>query len=589
MYPRQASPGFACSYPSGWTSCNDADNRDCWVKAPDGTQYDINSDYETLTPSGTTREYFIEISEKDISPDGYSKPLAKVINGTYPGPLIEACWGDDIVVHVTNQLPDNGTTIHWHGIRQLNSNEMDGVNGVTQCPIAQGSTFTYSFKALQYGHSWYHSHYSLQYPDGVAGPLLIHGPTSADWDEEWAPVLLTDWVHESAFELFQTELAGPGIPVADSLLFDGQGHYTCDSSDPQCVGTGSYFNRTFEAGKRYLIRIINASAATHFVFSIDNHVMQVVSADFVPIQPYNTTALEIAIGQRYSIIVEATPDTPTTDGNYWIRTVSAGCSNGVHDTANYTTGIIRYDDNSTALPSSSAYNFVTACADEPYANLIPIVPWTVGQPQNNVTNNTYEVGLDTTQDFHGYLRWDILNQPMWLDFSNPTILNLDNTTWNPEYCVVDYDYTQGFVYMVLTASALYPDHQKFTGATHPIHLHGHDFAILAQNTTAYDPANSPATFNFNNPPRRDVALLPSNGYLAIAFKPDNPGVWLLHCHIAWHASSGLALQILERQSEIAGSIGSLDDTKSTCTGWDTWLAANPTVFNPAQDQDDSGI
>lgn len=564
------------------------------MKAPSGTQYDINTDYEALAPPGTTREYFIEISEKDISPDGYSKPLAKVVNGSYPGPLIEACWGDEIIVHVTNQLPDNGTTIHWHGIRQLHTNEMDGVNGVTQCPIAQGSTFTYSFKALQYGHTWYHSHYSRQYTDGVAGPLLIHGPSSANWDEEWAPVLMTDWIHESAFELFQTEL-DEIPPTADSLLLDGQGHYTCNSSDTHCVGTGSYFNRTFVAGKRYLIRIINASTATHFIFSIDNHAMQVISADLVPIQPYNTTTLAVAIGQRYSIVVEANPDTPTSDGNYWIRTVSPVCSNGAYDTANYTTGIIRYNGNSTALPSSTAYDFATVCADEPYASLIPIVPWTVGQPQNNVTNNTYEIGLDLTQKFHGYIRWDILNQPMWLDYSNPTILNLDNTTWNPEYCVVDYDYTQGFVYMVLTISDLYPDHPKFAGivhsmaVTHPIHLHGHDFAILAQSTTAYDPVNSPGTFNFKNPPRRDVALLPGNGYLAIAFKPDNPGIWLLHCHIAWHSSSGFVLQILERQQEIVGSIGSLDETKNTCAGWDNWLSANPTVFNPSVDQDDSGV
>lgn len=44
LYPHQASPGFQCLYPSGWTSCNGADSRDCWVKAPYGTQYDINTD-----------------------------------------------------------------------------------------------------------------------------------------------------------------------------------------------------------------------------------------------------------------------------------------------------------------------------------------------------------------------------------------------------------------------------------------------------------------------------------------------------------------------------------------------------------------
>ena len=125
-------------------------------------------------------------------------------------------------VHVTNYHPDNGTTIHWHGVRQLHTNQADGVNGVTQCPIATNETYTYNFKATQYGHSWHHSHYSLQYPDGVAGPLLIHGPSSANWDEAWTPVLINDWGHRSAFQDFQTELNGAG-PKLQSILLNGTG------------------------------------------------------------------------------------------------------------------------------------------------------------------------------------------------------------------------------------------------------------------------------------------------------------------------------------------------------------------------------
>ena len=125
-------------------------------------------------------------------------------------------------VHVTNYHPDNGTTIHWHGIRQLHSNEADGVNGVTQCPIATKETYTYNFKATQYGHTWYHSHYSLQYPDGVAGPLLIHGPSSDSWDEAWDPVLINDWSHRSAFQDFESELIGKPISM-QSVLLNGTG------------------------------------------------------------------------------------------------------------------------------------------------------------------------------------------------------------------------------------------------------------------------------------------------------------------------------------------------------------------------------
>jgi hypothetical protein len=128
--------------------------------------------------------------------------------------------------------------------------------------------------------------------------------------------------------------------------------------------------------------------------------------------------------------------------------------------------------------------------------------------------------------------------------------------------------------------------RTFPGAAHPIHMHGHDFVILGRGDSAYDENKDPLTFNYHNPPRRDVALLPINGWLAIAFKSDNPGVWLLHCHIAWHASSGLALQILERKNEILGVLGEqrIRATEQTCLGWDTWLADGEKI-----DQEDSGI
>lgn len=86
---------------------------------------------------------------------------AILFDGIYPGPLLEACWGDEVVVTVVNQLANQGTTIHWHGVRQLFTNDMDGVP-ITQCPIARGDSFTYRFRVTQYGTSWYHSHYSLQ-------------------------------------------------------------------------------------------------------------------------------------------------------------------------------------------------------------------------------------------------------------------------------------------------------------------------------------------------------------------------------------------------------------------------------------------
>lgn len=116
---------------------------------------------------------------------------------------------------------------------------------------------------------------------------------------------------------------------------------------------------------------------------------------------------------------------------------------------------------------------------------------------------------------------------------------------------------------------------------HPIHLHGHDYWIIGQDTGIFDLETS--SLNLVNPPRRDVASLPSNGYLAIAFKLDNPGSWLLHCHIAWHASEGLALQFVESESSIAASFTDPEIFEDICSDWDDYI---PTE---AFAEDDSGI
>jgi FtsP/CotA-like multicopper oxidase with cupredoxin domain len=136
-----------------------------------------------------------------------------------------------------------GTTVHWHGVRQLNSSNMDGVP-TTQCPIARDHSFVYQFKMYQYGHSWYHSHYSLQvcimllrfmlggehmlttwpwqYPDGLAGPLLVYGPSSDSWDLTPDPILIADWVHDSAFDEFPNEKSlARGLARTDSIVVNG--------------------------------------------------------------------------------------------------------------------------------------------------------------------------------------------------------------------------------------------------------------------------------------------------------------------------------------------------------------------------------
>lgn len=121
---------------------------------PWGSRTAQNTDPYTNPPNtGVTRYYNFDIAEQTIAPDGVERQ-GFLINGQFPGPTIEANWGDWIEVTVNNQLASEGTTLHWHGLLQTATPYFDGVPSVQMCPIAPGGTFTYRFKADLYGTSW---------------------------------------------------------------------------------------------------------------------------------------------------------------------------------------------------------------------------------------------------------------------------------------------------------------------------------------------------------------------------------------------------------------------------------------------------
>lgn len=118
---------------------------------------------------------------------------------------------------------------------------------------------------------------------------------------------------------------------------------------------------------------------------------------------------------------------------------------------------------------------------------------------------------------------------------------------------------------------------------HPIHLHGHDFWVLAQESGPWDGTTD--SFKTINSPRRDTAILPAQGHLAIALRLDNPGTWILHCHIAWHASQGLSMEFVESEESISIGSREMEIFQNTCGSWDEWTK-NATYHRP---QDGSGI
>lgn len=119
------------------SSCsNNPTNRACWTNG-----FNINTDFDKSFPStGNTVYYNLELTNGTCNPDGNGPRQCLLFNGQYPGPVIRATWGDQLFITVKNSLQDNGTTIHWHGVRQYHSTGMDGVNGVTECPLAPGTS-----------------------------------------------------------------------------------------------------------------------------------------------------------------------------------------------------------------------------------------------------------------------------------------------------------------------------------------------------------------------------------------------------------------------------------------------------------------
>jgi FtsP/CotA-like multicopper oxidase with cupredoxin domain len=194
---------------------------------------------------------------------------------------------------VTNNLTDviNGTSLHFHGIRQNFTNPNDGVSSLTQCPIAPKSSMTYRWRAVQYGTSWYHSHYGLQAWEGVFGGIVIRGPASANYDEDRGMLFLNDWTHRPVDQLFDLERTS-ATANSDNDLINGTNTYL----DTNGTVVGKSFELSVTQGTSYRLRLVNSAINKNYMFQIDGHNLTVISMDLVPIKPYNTSWIHLTMG-----------------------------------------------------------------------------------------------------------------------------------------------------------------------------------------------------------------------------------------------------------------------------------------------------
>ncbi|KAJ4360369.1 laccase, multicopper oxidase, benzenediol:oxygen oxidorectuctase [Didymosphaeria variabile] len=496
--------------------------------------------------TGNTVKYTWELSNTTGAPDGYERILM-LVNGQYPGPTLEANWGDNIEVTLTNNLQSNGTGIHWHGFRQLGTNDEDGTGGVTECPIPPGGSRTYRFKASQYGTSWWHSHYSVQYSEGVSGPIVIHGPSTKNWDVDLGPLPFTDWFHTPVFTVNAATLHANAPPTADNMLVNG----TMVSDQG-----GNYAVTTLQKGKTHLLRLMNNGINNWVNIALDGHPFTVIAADFNPIVPFSADSLTIAVGQRYDVVINANQ----TAGNYWLRVgTGGGACDGPNANAGNVRSIFRYEGADEKNPESEASaQLSTGCDDE--KNLVPWVKTTVPQ----TTPKDMEVKFsNTVVDGANLVQWLIGDTPMHINLSSPSIQQISYNDGNFSKSENTYNIGQAnkFQYWVIQQ-----DPANLAAVPHPVHLHGHDFYVLAQESEkTWD--GDISGLKMDNPPRRDTATLPVKGYLVLAFESDNPGLWLMHCHIPFHLSQGFGVQFVERAGDITGT---LDKVNGWCEDWISW-------------------
>ncbi|MCJ1432483.1 hypothetical protein MMC27_001840 [Xylographa pallens] len=301
----------------------------------------------------------------------------------------------------------------------------------------------------------------------------------------------------------------------------------------------------FQTGKTHRLRLVNVGGDGIQRFSIDGHVMTVIANDFTPVVPYQSDIISLGVGQRTDIIATAEG---LPNSSWWMRsdftTEPCGISNQPHALA-----AIYYSEANTSLPPKSSAAPALTNDSVLFCQNVSIV---LLNDQSSLADRLIQSPLFETQPLFASAPPDVPAKTQLIqivlganssgntlffmngesyrgDYNSPILLlaNLGNVSYpeDPQWNVYNFGSNSSVRLVITNNSTL----------AHPIHLHGHSFWVLAEGVGTWDGAvqASPTT------QRRDVQILqamsdPANlGYLVIEFLQDNPGVWPLHCHIAW--------------------------------------------------------
>lgn len=501
------------------------------------------------------------------------------VNGQYPGPTLDVTEGDTLVIKVVNKAKYN-VTIHWHGIRQMRTGWADGPEYITQCPIRPGGSYTYRFTIRgQEGTLWWHAHSSWLRAT-VYGALIIRPREGTPYPfpkpHRETPIVLGEWWNRDPISVVrQATRTGAAPNVSDAYTINGQPGdlYNCSRQDTVVV--------PISAGERHLLRVINAALNQELFFAVANHKFTVVGADASYLKPFTTNVIMLGPGQTTDVLITG----DQSPGRYYMAARPYQSAQNAPFDNTTTTAILQYTSAACptkgsanapppAFPSLPAFNdtaTVTAFARNFRSLHRPPVPteidenlfFTVGLGLNScppnfspaqcqAPNGTRFTASMNNVSFVFPSNWSLLqahkygipgvfttdfpaNPPVQFDYTG----NVSRALWQPVAATKLYKLKYGSrVQVVLQGTSI------VAAENHPFHLHGYDFFIIAEGFGNFNPKTDSAKFNLVDPPMRNTVGVPVNGWAVIRFVADNPGVWIMHCHLDVHITWGLAMAFL---------------------------------------------
>ncbi|KAK1283394.1 Laccase-3 [Acorus calamus] len=440
------------------------------------------------------------------------------VNGQFPGPTIEVRNGDTLVVNVA-----------------------DGPEFVTQCPINPGGNYTYRFTIEgQKGTLWWHAHSSWLRAT-VYGALIIYPKPGSSYPfpkpKREAPIILGEWWNANPIDVVnEATRTGTAPNNSDAYTINGQPGdlYNCSSQDTVIIPVNP--------GETNLYRVINTAMNNELFVSIAGHRMTVVATDASYTKPFTTPVLMLGPGQTTDILFTGCSAQPGGSTGQPMLPLLPAFNDTFAATA-FAAGIRSLTQVQLPDPVDEDLFFTVGLG-----LLDCEMGRTCGGPNGTrfaaSMNNASFVFPSTLSILQAYRSGmsDVFTDdiprapPVQFDYTGA---NVPRELWQPMQGSKGLKLKYGFfAHIVLQGTNI------VVGENHPIHLHGHDFYILAEGFGNFDPATDKARFNMVDPSLRNIVAVPVNGWAVIRFKADNPGVWLMHCHLDVHITWGLAMVLI---------------------------------------------